>query len=133
VVTGSNVDPKTARTTVEQWCTTWLEGYATCRPSTVRQARVHVAQILIAFGPMPLAEVRPSQVRLWTAKVKAEGLGGSQVYALHARLSLGMSDAVHDAFPAHLAPAVLLGAFVASGRPRRSGSGFLMSTSCAAS
>lgn len=33
VQTGSYVDPKTARTTVEQWCTSWLEGYATRRPS----------------------------------------------------------------------------------------------------
>ena len=27
LVTGQYVDPKTARTTVEQWCATWLEGY----------------------------------------------------------------------------------------------------------
>src|SRR5215218_2144746 len=60
VLTGTYVDPKTARTTVEAWCTTWLEGYATRRPSTVRQARVHVAHIVAAFGPMPLAAVRPS-------------------------------------------------------------------------
>ena len=42
VVRGDYVDPKTARTTVEQWCATWLEGYATQRPSTVRQGEVHV-------------------------------------------------------------------------------------------
>lgn len=146
LVTGTHVDPKTARTTVEQWCTTWLEGYATRRASTVRQAQVHVAQIVAAFGPMPLAGVRPSHVRSWTAKLQAEGLAPSYVHALHGRLSQVMSDAVHDgilprnpcsrrtspgagsqrsyvattaqvwalhdAFPAHLAPAVLLGAFV---------------------
>jgi hypothetical protein len=44
-VAGTYTDPKTARTTVGQWCDTWLAGYATRRPSTVRQARVHVAQI----------------------------------------------------------------------------------------
>jgi len=27
IVMGQYVDPKTARTTVEQWCATWLEGY----------------------------------------------------------------------------------------------------------
>src|SRR3712207_3673292 len=38
-VTGTYVDPKTARTTVAQWCETWLAGYATRRPRTVRQAQ----------------------------------------------------------------------------------------------
>ena len=75
------VDPKTARTTVEQWCATWLEGYATRRPSTVRQAEVHVKQIVEAFGPMPLAAVRPSHVKSWTAKLKSDGLATSYVYA----------------------------------------------------
>lgn len=96
VVTGSYVDPKTARTTVDQWCSTWLDGYATRRPSTVRQARTHVHRIVAAFGPMPLAAVRPSHVRSWTAALLAEGSAPSYVYALHARLSQIMSDAVHD-------------------------------------
>jgi integrase len=112
----------------------------------VRQAEVHVAQIVAAFGPMPLAAVRPSHVQAWTAKLTADGHAPSYVYALHGRLSQVLSDAVHDgvmarnpcsrrtspgagrqrpyvasteqvwalhdAFPDHLAPAVLLGAFV---------------------
>jgi integrase len=146
VVTGQYVDPKTAKTTVSAWCVIWLAGYATRRPSTVRQARVHVAQIEAAFGQLPLSAVRPSSVRSWTAKLKSDGLSTSYVYALHARLSQIMSDAVHDgllarnpcsrrtspgagqqrpyvattkqvwalydAMPEHLAPAILLGAFV---------------------
>jgi hypothetical protein len=44
-VTGTYVDLKIARTTVAEWCATWLAGYATRRPRTVRQAQVHVAQI----------------------------------------------------------------------------------------
>ncbi len=40
VVTGTYVSPKTARMTVGEWCATWLEGYTTRRPSTVRQAGV---------------------------------------------------------------------------------------------
>jgi len=36
IVTGQYVDPKTARTTVEQWCATWLEGYRSRRPGTVK-------------------------------------------------------------------------------------------------
>lgn len=96
VVTGAYVDPKTARTTVGAWCSTWLEGYATRRPSSVRQAQVHVARIVAAFGPRPLAAVRPSDVRSWCSSLAAEGLASSYVYALHARLSQIMSDAVHD-------------------------------------
>lgn len=96
VVTGTYVDPKTARTTVEDWCATWLEGYATRRTSTVRQARVHVAQIVAEFGATPLSAVRPSQVKAWCARLKTEGSAASYVYALHSRLSQIMSDAVHD-------------------------------------
>jgi integrase len=96
LVSGTYVDPKTARTTVEEWTATWLQGYGTRRASTVRQARVHAAQIVTAFGPMRLADVRPSQVKAWTAELKAGGAAPSYVYALHSRLSQILGDAVHD-------------------------------------
>lgn len=96
IVTGAYVDPKTARTTVADWCDTWLRGYGTRRPSSVRQAEVHVKQIKAAFGGMQLADVRPSHVRAWTARLKGDGSAGSYVYALHARLGQIMGDAVHD-------------------------------------
>lgn len=146
LTTGQYMDAKTARMTVREWCDTWLAGYTTRRPRTVRQAQVHITQIKAAFGPMPLPSIRPSAVRAWTANLKAAGHADSYVYALHNRLSQIMSDAVHDgvlvrnpcsrrtspgagkprpyvattaqvwalydAFPAHLQPAVLLGAFV---------------------
>ncbi|WP_051515421.1 site-specific integrase [Candidatus Blastococcus massiliensis] len=96
LVTGTFVDPKTARTSVSDWCDTWLAGYATRRPRTVRQAEVHIAHIKAGFGRQQLANVRPSAVRSWTAKLKADGLADSYVYALHSRLSQIMSDAVHD-------------------------------------
>ncbi|MDP9398375.1 MAG: tyrosine-type recombinase/integrase [Actinomycetota bacterium] len=146
VVTGAYMDPRTAKTTVAAWAETWLQGYATRRPATVRQAQVHLQQIVQAFGPMPLSAVRPSHVKSWTAKLHADGLAPSYVYALHARLAQVMGDAVHDgilgrnpcsrrtspgagkqrayvatteqvwalheAVPAHLGAAVLLGAFV---------------------
>lgn len=143
---GTYIDPKDAKTTVEQWCELWLQGYATRRTSTVRQAKTHVALITKTFGSLPLSGVRPSAVRSWCAQLKADGYEQSYVYALHARLSQVMSDAVHDgiltknpcsrrtspgagkqrpycatteqvwalydAFPEHLKPAILLGAFV---------------------
>ncbi|KXK61965.1 integrase [Micromonospora rosaria] len=96
LVTGTHVDPKTAKTTVAEWCVTWLDGYGTRRASTVRQARVHVAQIVAEFGKMRLGAVRPSQVKAWTTKLRASGLSVSYVYALHNRLAQIYSDAVHD-------------------------------------
>ncbi|MBE0009575.1 MULTISPECIES: tyrosine-type recombinase/integrase [unclassified Arthrobacter] len=96
VVTGTYVDPKTAKTTVAQWCVSWMEGYENKRPSTVKQARSHLKHIEAEFGTKELASVRPSEVRSWTAKLKAEGYADSTVYALHARLSHLFADAVHD-------------------------------------
>src|SRR3954468_62026 len=96
LVTGTHVAPRQARTTVAEWCDTWLRGYRGNRASTVRQAEVHLARIKQAFGPMQLGAVRPSHVRTWLAQLSAEGLATSYVYALHARLSQVYPDAVHD-------------------------------------
>lgn len=96
LVAGTHVDPKTARTTVGDWCAVWLQGYATRRASTVRQAETHIARIVVHFGAMPLAAVRPSHVKSWTVALQAEGLAPSYVYALHARLAQVFADAVHD-------------------------------------
>ncbi|HWG62082.1 MAG TPA: site-specific integrase [Streptosporangiaceae bacterium] len=93
---GTYLDPRLARMTVDRWCDSWLAGYATRRPSTVRQARVHVKQIRAEFGAMLLGSVRPSHVKAWTSRLRGEDLAVSYVYALHNRLAQIMSDAVHD-------------------------------------
>lgn len=96
VVTGTYVDPKTARLTVGEWCASWLAGYANRRPRTVRQARVHVGHITAAFGAIPLVDLRPSVVKAWTSKLKAAGYADSTIYAMHSRLSQILEDAVLD-------------------------------------
>ena len=48
------------------------------------------------FGYMPLSALRPSQVKAWVAKLQADELEASYVYALHSRLSQILSDAAHD-------------------------------------
>lgn len=96
LVTGTHVAPRLARTTVGEWCDTWLAGYRGNRSGTVRQAEVHIARIKAVFGPMQLSAVRPSHVRTWCAQLAGEGLADSYVYALHSRLSQIYSDAVHD-------------------------------------
>lgn len=96
LVNGMHVTPRNARTTVAEWCQTWLAGYGTRRASTVKQARVHIAHIVAEFGPLPVGAVRPSQVKSWTARLREEGLAESTVYAVHSRLAQIMGDAVHD-------------------------------------
>lgn len=96
VLAGTYVDPKAAKVTMGEWCRTWLEGYANNRPSSVRQAQSHVKRIDEAFGARKLNSIRPSEIRSWTAKLKAAGLADSTVYALHSRLSHIYTDAVHD-------------------------------------
>jgi integrase len=96
IVSGTHVAPRDAQLTVEQWCNLWIEGYKVNRESTVRQARTHIRQIVEEFAGMPLSAVRPSQVKAWTARLTADGVQPSYVYALHSRLSQIMSDAVHD-------------------------------------
>ena len=96
LVTGSHIDPRTARITMDAWCDRWIEGYGSRRASTVRQAKTHLALIRAEFGPLPLSTIRPSHVRDWTARLKKQGYADSYVYALHARLAQLFNDAVHD-------------------------------------
>ena len=95
VVNGTYVDPKTARTTVGEWCDTWLAGYATRKPSTVRQAQVHLKLIRARFGDVRLSAVRPSDVKAWTVQL-SKTLAPSTVYATYRRFAQVMGDAVHD-------------------------------------
>ena len=96
MVSGAWVDPRAAKITVGEWCRTWLTGYGTRKPRTVRQAEVHIAKITEAFGARRLDSIRPSEVKSWTAALHAEGLADSYIYASHARLAQVLSDAVHD-------------------------------------
>lgn len=93
---GDHVSPQDAKLTLGQWCEKWLAGYGTRRESTVRMAEVHLKIIRAEFDAVPLSAIKPSDVRAWCAKLKAEGRADSYVYALHARLSQLFADAVHD-------------------------------------
>ncbi|MFC9440547.1 tyrosine-type recombinase/integrase [Nocardia sp. NPDC057030] len=96
LVHGIHVAPRDMKSTVGQWCDEWIKGYAVHRDGTVRQARVHIAQIKAEFGDIQLSAVRPSMVKAWVAKLKERGHEASYVYALHSRLSQILGDAVLD-------------------------------------
>jgi Phage integrase, N-terminal SAM-like domain len=93
--TGSWIAPRAAKITVEEWCTRWLAGYRTRKPSTVRMAQVHIAKIVEQFGRRRLDSLRPSDIKSWLVQLQAEH-ASSYVYALHARLAQVRADAVHD-------------------------------------
>jgi len=96
LVAGTHVSPRDTRITVEQWCTTWLAGHH-ARPSSVKQARVHIKHIVARFGPRQLGSIRPSEVRGWVVDMRKE-LADSTVHRTHSRLSQIMGDAVHDGY-----------------------------------
>jgi hypothetical protein len=94
--TGTWVAPRTAKTTVGEWCAVWLKNYGTRKPSTVRQAQVHLDQITAEFGGRRLDGIRPSEVRAWLVRLKEDGYSASYIAALHQRMAQVFSDAVHD-------------------------------------
>lgn len=95
LVQGTHVAPRDAQQTVGQWCDHWLKGYAK-RETTVQLAGWHVRKIKAEFGSTQLADVRPSAVKAWIVKLKAEPQSDSYIYSLHSRLSQILGDAVHD-------------------------------------
>lgn len=95
-VTGTWTDTRNAKMTLGAWCDTWIDGYAVKKPSTVRQARTHVAKIKAGLGGRRLAQLKPSQIKAWTTSLAEGGAEASYVYALHARLSQILVDAVAD-------------------------------------
>ncbi|MFF2387848.1 tyrosine-type recombinase/integrase [Agromyces sp. NPDC058104] len=95
LVTGTWTDPRKAKTTVAEWCATWLSGYQR-RPRTILQARSHVKHITDEFGARRLNTIRPSDVKTWVAKMKADGFADSTIYAIHSRFGQIMTDAAHD-------------------------------------
>jgi integrase len=96
IVTGNYVDPKTARTTVGEWCDTWLAGYKNRRPTTVRAAKAAIRLAKEDFGAMPLSAVRPSHVRAWVTRLQDAGYAHSTIYADYRKVALVFADAVHD-------------------------------------
>lgn len=96
IAKGSYVAPKDAVMTFDAWADRWLANYSKSRrQSSARQAKTHLKTIREEFGPMTLAEIKPSMVTAWTGKLN-DDYKPSTVYALYRRLSHVLDDAVHD-------------------------------------
>lgn len=94
VESGTHVAPRDGRVTVRQWSDRWIAGYEVNRKSTVRQARTHLTHILEEFGDTPLGDIDLTAIKTWQAKLKRAGFKDSYRYALHARLSQILAEAV---------------------------------------
>ncbi|MBV8291882.1 MAG: site-specific integrase [Mycobacterium sp.] len=96
IAKGSYVAPKDGVMTFDAWAERWLAAYSKSRrQSSARQARTHLKTIREAFGPMTLAEIKPSMVTAWTGRLNEE-YKPSTVYAIYRRLTHVLDDAVHD-------------------------------------
>src|ERR1700687_202571 len=97
IVNGTYVAPKDAALTFDEWSAQWMRGYQVHRESTVRQAKSHIKVISQEFGHLALTDIKPSTVKMWTAKLQ-DDYKPSTVYAIYRRLSHVLDDAVHDGY-----------------------------------
>jgi integrase len=97
IVNHTYIAPNDAALTFDEWSTQWLRGYAVHRESTVRQAKTHVKVIAQEFGGLVLGDIKPSAVKMWTAKLQ-DDYKPSTIYAMYRRLSHVLDDAVHDGY-----------------------------------
>jgi integrase len=82
--------------TFDAWADRWLANYSKSRrQSSARQAKSHLKTIREEFGPMTLAEIKPSMVTAWTGNLR-DDYKTSTIYALYRRLTHVLDDAVHD-------------------------------------
>jgi integrase len=96
IAKGSYVAPKDAVMTFDAWAEKWLANYSKSRrQSSARQAKTHLKTIREEFGPMTLAEIKPSMVTAWTGNLK-DDYKPSTIYALYRRFTHVLDDAVHD-------------------------------------
>jgi len=71
VAAGTYTDPKTARTTVAQWCDAWLAGV---RPAHVAQIGSASADLVLGASPWALERsIRAARAR-WTACRRGSGI-----------------------------------------------------------
>lgn len=74
VTTGSYVDPKvTAAQTVKWWADRWKAGRAGVhRSETERGTNRMVAKFVVKYGDRPLSSIRPSDIKIYLAELRAK-------------------------------------------------------------
>ncbi|WP_335978904.1 tyrosine-type recombinase/integrase [Streptomyces sp. CA2R106] len=95
---GHYIDPKTARTTFQQYAQRWLSGQTTdvsTRDSAERYLRLHA---LPYIGSRPLGSFKPEHVRAWLRELETEGVPGSYAVHIYGTVRAVLSAAVDDGY-----------------------------------
>jgi hypothetical protein len=75
---GQWVDPATGRVTLAEWAATYLGNVTNLRPTTLATYERDLARyVLPHFGHLPLARIRPLDVRSWLADELAAGIASA--------------------------------------------------------
>ena len=78
---GQWVDPAAGRVTLAEWAATYLGSVTNLRPTTLATYERDLARyVLPRFGHLPLARIRPLDVRSWLADEVAAGIAPTSVH-----------------------------------------------------
>jgi integrase len=92
---GEWIDPRRARTSLEEWTEHWLQTTVHLKPKTragyESLLRIH---ILPAFGKTPLGAIEPDDVSSWVAEMSKRGLSASRIRQAYRVLSAVLKAAV---------------------------------------
>jgi len=78
---GQWVDPAAGRVTLAEWVATYLATVTNLRPTTLATYEGDLARyVLPRFGHLPLARIRPLDVRSWVADELAAGIAPTSVH-----------------------------------------------------
>jgi len=80
-LSGRYVDPRAGRVTVADYVAGWVDAQPWRESTRSSREAVLDAQILPAFGRLPISSIRPSDVQAWIGRMSANGLAPSTVEA----------------------------------------------------
>lgn len=94
---GQWVDPAQMRTCFSTYVASYLDTLAHLRPSSSLKVEGHLRNyILPTFGDLRVGDIRPSDVRVWTAAMLDAGLSPATVKAVVGTFSRILNPAVND-------------------------------------
>lgn len=94
---GSWTDPQLARIPFEDWADMWLRTASHLKPKTMLGYESLLrSRILPAFGPMPIGEIRPLDIRTWLADLQRAGLSASRRRSAYHLVGAILRAAVED-------------------------------------
>lgn len=94
---GEWIDPKLAKTPLEECVAAYLDTLTHLKPSTRLKVEGHLRNyVLPTFKDLQIADIRSSDVRAWISAMLRHGLSPATVKAVHGTFSRIMNQAVLD-------------------------------------